>query len=528
MCIALGCREFPKLPPDAGGGDAARDAQTLDASLVADGALDAAAGPDGAFDAALTLDAAYADAGSPVPAGQLAFARTLGTSSTQISPHGIAVDDDGATYVAGEFQGNVFFGSSIDSPILVPGGLLDAFLVKMDATGQVEWAKKGSGTESESALAIAVTSDGGVVITGRFRGNTSFGEGGQRVTLESTTSSDDLFVAKYKSDATLVFARRAGGTSYDTAGAVASLAGGGAVVAGVFSGDAIFGAGEAGQQTRTASGDRDVFIARYDGDGALRWVERAGSYAATQCEATGVTAGADGVFVTGYYHGELTFAAGTSAEVVLPPYGQTDLFVAKYSLDGSFEWARRIGGSQVERSGGIVAVASDLFVSGGCESACFFQGGDPIEPQIARIGVNPFIARYGSDGSFAWVRAAKGSETAVRETSGLAAADGAVVMTGHFRESLGFDGSQALLESTTKADLDVFLVKYARDGSFLWATSAGGGSQDLSGGVALSKGQSLVTGSFDREALFGAGEPRATTLTSGSAITAAFVAAYAP
>ena len=61
----------------------------------------------------------------------------------------------------------------------------------------------------------------------------------------------------------------------------------------------------------------------------------------------------------------------------------------------------------------------------------------------------------------------------------------------------------------------MFVAKYARDGTLLWATSAGGiscGRQGL--GIATDpRGNSYVTGDFSGTATFGAGEANETVLS---------------
>jgi hypothetical protein len=54
---------------------------------------------------------------------------------------------------------------------------------------------------------------------------------------------------------------------------------------------------------------------------------------------------------------------------------------------------------------------------------------------------------------------------------------------------------------------DVFVAKYARDGSLVWNTSSAGTSRELGIGIAAdARGNSYVTGEFEETATFGAGE----------------------
>ena len=84
--------------------------------------------------------------------------------------------------------------------------------------------------------------------------------------------------------------------------------------------------------------------------------------------------------------------------------------------------------------------------------------------------------------------------------------DGSSIVTGYFAGSATF-GSTTL---TSTGDQDVFVAKLNADGSYAWATKAGGISEDNGIGISsLSDGSSIVTGYFAGSATFGS-----TTLTS--------------
>jgi hypothetical protein len=85
-------------------------------------------------------------------------------------------------------------------------------------------------------------------------------------------------------------------------------------------------------------------------------------------------------------------------------------------------------------------------------------------------------------------------------------------------------GSSGLRARWISDSIDV--AKYARDGTLLWATSAGGASNDSGFGVATDhRGNIYVTGSFRGTATFGAGEANETVLEA-MAIEDVFVAKY--
>ncbi|MCP4929068.1 MAG: hypothetical protein GY918_08455, partial [Gammaproteobacteria bacterium] len=84
--------------------------------------------------------------------------------------------------------------------------------------------------------------------------------------------------------------------------------------------------------------------------------------------------------------------------------------------------------------------------------------------------------------------------------------DGSSIVTGYFGGTANFGGTTL----TSAGGEDIFIAKLNADGSYAWATNAGGSSSDSGRAItALSDGSSIVTGYFDGTASFGG-----TTLTS--------------
>ena len=103
-------------------------------------------------------------------------------------------------------------------------------------------------------------------VTGLFRDSANFGLGEtNEITLTSAGGDDDIddiFVAKYGDSGDLVWAKRAGGTSFDSGIGIALDGAGNSYVTGLFSDSATFGPGETNETTLTGAG---IFVAKYGG-----------------------------------------------------------------------------------------------------------------------------------------------------------------------------------------------------------------------------------------------------------------------
>ena len=127
----------------------------------------------------------------------------------------------------------------------------------------------------------------------------------------------------------LLWARRAGGSSYDCGSGIAALSDGGALVSGRFYGSATFGSGEPNATTLTSEGDKDIFVAKYNPDGTLAWARHAGG--SQNDYGYGIAALSNGsALVTGYFYGSATFGSGEANATTLTSEGSGEIFVAKY------------------------------------------------------------------------------------------------------------------------------------------------------------------------------------------------------
>jgi hypothetical protein len=93
----------------------------------------------------------------------------------------------------------------------------DAFLIKTDANGNLQWAKTYGGTSVDGAYSVQQTSDGGYIVAGYTE---SFGAGG-----------GDAFLIKTDANGNVQWAKTYGGTHHDVAYRVQQTSDGGYIVA---------------------------------------------------------------------------------------------------------------------------------------------------------------------------------------------------------------------------------------------------------------------------------------------------------
>jgi hypothetical protein len=292
------------------------------------------------------------------------------------------------------------------------------------------------------------------------------------------------------------------GTGEEGGNAITIDAAGHRYVAGHFKGQAVFGAGP-GAVTFNSRGVTDGFVARYDSGETLLWARSIGGVLSD--ETRGVALGPDGsVYVTGFFHGTATFS-NPAGQRTLTSRGAADIFIARYTADGSLLWAVRAGGSQTD-TGLAIAVDSQgqAVVTGAFAGEARFD--DSAAPNAATLrsagGNDIFLVAYGADGRLRWARRGGGSGN--DGASGLTVSGREILLTGSFNGTATFESPADGATLVSAGQGDIVVARYSPDGDLRWARGAGGAQFDS--GLAIAVDQQLrsyVTGFFTGQATFG-------------------------
>jgi predicted secreted protein len=199
-----------------------------------------------AWDLVQTTDGGYALAGSTWPIGASFYdfwlAKTDASGNAQWSKHyGGSFHDWGRAMVQTSDGGYALAGYTL----CFGSGAYDIWLVKTDATGNMQWNKTYGGTNYDVALALVKTSDGGYALAGYTR---SFGAGGM-----------DCWLIKTDANFNMQWNRTYGGTGDDEAWDLVQTRDGGYALAGMTES---FGAGS-----------YDFWLVKTDVESGLAWID---------------------------------------------------------------------------------------------------------------------------------------------------------------------------------------------------------------------------------------------------------------
>jgi len=465
----------------------------------------------------------------------------LGWVTAIASPSGvwareIALSPDGEILVAGYLTGSAVFGAG--EPIQIPlESTADdaAFLAKYEADGTLSWATCLTDSEKDSqSLGLAVSPAGEIFVAGSFGGQAVFGPGDPgATTIGSSDSTDDGFVAKYDSDGEIMWATRIGGPGGpDTVMAVEALADGSIVVTGEIGvAEAVFGEGQSGETSLEPLSSKDLFVARYHGDGTFDWVQHAGGAQDEVLVSSVARLGGDALVVTGLFHKEVTFDIGGPNETVVAVSDglfSGSLFVAAYGVDGSFEWVRAPGpgyGSHVELAGDDRSILTGVF-----EESIIFGEGEVGETELIATGDNDdvFVASYEADGSLEWARQIW-AEEGVSSGALSVFPSGAYLVGGAFQSSLRLEqGLEDVCVLDSAGNNDGWLAQYNASGELQWGFRFGAEESDgIHSVVVTEDGGFVVCGWFEETVVFGEGGSAETELVAPSGRDA-FIARFGP
>lgn len=150
------------------------------------------------------------------PLGNLIWAKGIGSSSYE-NTSAIVLDGLGNIYTTGNYQlAGIDFDPGPGIFMVNPGVGYDAFVSKLDASGNFVWAKAFNGPGNELGMGIAIDNAGDVYTTGNFTGTLDFDPGVGTHTI-TALANEDVFISKLDASGNFLFAKSIEGTNSDYA-----------------------------------------------------------------------------------------------------------------------------------------------------------------------------------------------------------------------------------------------------------------------------------------------------------------------
>jgi len=267
----------------------------------------------------------------------------------------------------------------------------DAYFLKMDPAGNIEWSNTWGGTGKDRAQDIVQTADGGFAIAG--------------YTTSPPAAYYDAFLIRTNSSGDTLWTRRYGNSGFDDANTVVIHPDGGFVIGG---------------QSSNGGAGLDMYMVRLTGSGSVAWTKKFGTGGTDNIEH--IIRQSDGTYI---------LAGGTDD---IGGLGGNDGYLVKTDSGGTVLWSKYYGGNsqddfhQVYRSSGGNFVLSGTSRSSGA-----------LEP-------NMWLLKTNSSGDSLWSQT-YGGDNHDHGYSAVQASDGGYIFVG-YSSSFGFNSEDAYVVKT--------------------------------------------------------------------------------
>jgi len=298
----------------------------------------------------------------------------------------------------------------------------DAYILKLNSKGEVEWQKAFGGESSDGANSIQQTKDGGYIVAGWTN---SFGSGGH-----------DVYILKLNAKGEVEWQKTFGGWFDDVANSIQQTTDGGYIVA--------------GWTSSSGSGGADVYILKLNSKGEVQWQETFGEKYVND-EANSIQQTADG----GYIIAGWTASFGS---------GWQDVYILKLDSKGDLEWEKTFGGEGSDEANSIQQTTEGGYIVAG-RTVSLGSGGKDI-----------YILKLNSKGEAEWEKTfgGEGSDEAnsIQQTT-----EGGYIVAG-WTVSLGSGGKDVcILKLNSKGEAEwqkTFGGEYGDGASSVQQTTDGG------------------------------------------------------
>jgi len=317
-----------------------------------------------------------------------------------------------------------------------------------------EWAKHAGGNGDDMSNCVATDAFGNVYIAGFISSDSIlFGS-----ILLTGNSGGNIFLTKYDPAGNVIWAKNAGGSSWDEALSITIDKWENIYVTGYYLSNPIAFGSILLPNNSTSQNESDMFLAKYDSSGNVIWAKRAGGNYNDQGNYVKTDA-AGNIYLIGYFDSDsITFGNTT----LLYP---NDNFFVKYDSSGNVIWAKGAGATNNDFISSIsIDTSGRIYIAGAFNTSTFTF--DTIT--LSNNGIDEiFIIRVDSSGNIVWVN----SENAFIDGGQRITNDeaGNIYLSGTFVDTLIL-GIDTLIPSGGTC---IYIAKFDSSGNNLWAKISG-------------------------------------------------------
>lgn len=330
------------------------------------------------------------------------------------------------------------------------------------------WAKSFGGTATEFVQKVAVDATGNVYATGYYQGTVNF-DASQTGFTRTSQGSNDVFVAKYSPTSSAIWVRAFGGTAAESGVDITLDANGNVIVVGAYA-SATMVIDSPSVDGVSSVGSRDIFMVSFDSNGGYNWSKSMGG--AGEDIPTAVEIDQMGhIYITGLFYGTSDFNPSSILTNNLTASGITyDAFLAKYTGVGTYIWALKVGGNDVDAAYGLaIAPDNDVVITGKMRQTVNFDPTGTFNITVSGYE-DAFVAGYTPTGALRYAFNFGGfSSTDVVAGNHIAFdSEKSMYISGIYKGTVDFNPSPSGTANFGASTRDIFISKIDSLGQFQW------------------------------------------------------------
>lgn len=328
--------------------------------------------------------------------GEYVWAKNIGSSGLD-SGQGLKVTLNGDVIITGFFELTVDFDPSANKSELKSNGSKDVFILKMDKDGNYKWAVSLGNNSLQEGSDIEVDKLGNIIAVGNVSGTIDFDPGSGKFEIFGG-SVWDAYVLKLDANGKFIWAKRIGSGDNDTVRNIVLDSEDNIVISGTFSGTVDFDPGS-NTVNKYGAGTADAYALKLTKDGNFVWVHNMTGSGFDTYLGMDIDKNNNIALVLLFTDNIDMNPSGTAAKFTSK--GAEDVIVMKLKSNGNMDWAKQIGGENIDwchdvnfdNDGNVLAV-------GFFYNDCFF--GDNNHKLTSNGIEDGFLSKFSSSGNIIW------------------------------------------------------------------------------------------------------------------------------
>lgn len=356
--------------------------------------------------------------------GEIEWQKTIGGNAAD-DLHSIELTPDGGYIATGESISNISGDKTENSR-----GSYDFWIVKLDASGNIEWDKTLGGTESEGIPKIRVINDG-YYICGYSTSNIS----GEKT--EDAIGEEDYWLLRLDNSGNISWQKTIGGSGSDYIESISETTDGGCVIGGSSNSNI------SGSKTENSFGNYDYWVVKIDSSGNIEWDKTFGGTSGDKLHAL-IQTSDNGYLLAGESSSDIS---GNKSE---DSKGFLDFWIVKLAINGIIEWQNTIGGELVDRANSVFQTSDGGYIIGGSSNSD--MSGDKNEN--GQGGGDYWVVKLNNVGLIEWQNTIGGSDFD-KITSIIQTSDNNYLIAGNSRSDISGDKTE-----NSRGQQDFWIIKH--------------------------------------------------------------------